>query len=166
MASTKPLTTIVERLKASQTKPTDWLAKDKAADEIAKALNLEWEPALVLLHGLCAMDRVRWLDKKGEIVDSFECVLAKFGSEAVAFVEAADVREQLAEWKTRPQPELLKAKIFQMITDGVVPGRTRKWKAIFKELRDSCNGWLSDGRPARGFGDRQIQRVFKELGSK
>jgi hypothetical protein len=164
MTSKNQVPAILERLKALQKKPMDWLAWGKAADEIAEALNLQWEPALTLLHGPCATNLVRWLDRQGEIVDEFEYVLAKFGTEAVAFVNTTDLREQLAEWSRRPQPELLKARIVKMIADGVVPGRTRKWKEIFRELRDSCNGWLGDGRPARGFGDRQIQRVFKELG--
>src|SRR5262249_35925419 len=100
-----------------------------------------------------------------EIVDEDEVTLAKFSGEVV-FVNTTDVREQLAEWTARPQPDLLKTKIGKMIADGIVPGHNANWKAICKELRDKCNGWLGDGRPARGFGDRQIQRIFKELGAK
>ena len=36
---------------------------------------------------------------------------------------------------------------------------------VARELvRDACNGWLGD-RPALGFGDKQIQRAVKRLGS-
>src|SRR5215469_5550513 len=97
MNSKTQLQATLERMKAGQRKPKDWLACTVAADEIAQALSLPWEPALVLLHGLCATGLVRCLNRQREIVDPDEVTLAEFQFEAV-IVNATDVREQLAEW--------------------------------------------------------------------
>jgi hypothetical protein len=55
--------------------------------------------------------------------------------------------------------------IEKLLAEGLNPPRNIKWKPFYKKVRDECNGWIDD-RPALGFGDKQIQRVVKELRTK
>jgi hypothetical protein len=49
-----------------------------AVTQIAHALNIEDEPAAMMLYGLCATGNVRWFDAQGELIDEDECTIADF----------------------------------------------------------------------------------------
>ena len=168
MNSKNAASAIVERMKKkakNKTPPSKALTFSEAADEIGKALNIEYEAATMMLYGLCATGNVRWIDNQGKLVDEDECTIAGFYCKP-AHILADDVRTCLTDWSPAPQSSRREAVIAAMIAEGLNPPRNIKWKAFFKRVRDECNGWLSEGKPALGFGDKQIQRIVKDLRSK
>jgi hypothetical protein len=164
MASTKSLRAIVERLKRKAKRPSELLTIDDAAAEIADALNIRHEAAMMTLYGLCATGNVRCLNDQGEVIDEDECTIGDFNGKP-KLVIASDVRNWLSEWSQRPQPSRREAVITAMIAKGVNPPRNISWKEFCKRVRDECNGWVGN-RPALGFGDKQIQRIVKDLMAK
>ena len=148
------------RMKKSGSRKT--LTFVEASKEIGQALNIDHEAARMTLYGLCATGNVRWVDNQRKLVDHDECTIADFTLKPT-FVPAEDVRHWLTEWSPAPQPSRREAVIDKMIAEG--PPRNINWKMFFKRVRDDCNGWLGD-RPAPGFSDKQIQRVYKELRAK
>ena len=166
MNSKSPINAVTAPLKAEYgRRRSSKLTMDEAATEIAQALNLHSEAAAMTLYGLCATGNVRWLDGAGEVIDEDKCTIANFNHKPV-LVMADDVRHWLTVWSKAPQPSRREAVIAAMIAEGQIPPRTINWKMFFKRVRDECNGWLPDGRPAQGFGDKQIQRIVKELRAK
>jgi len=163
MNSKSAVSAITAPLKAKYgPRPSSKLTMDEAATEIAQALNIQQEAAAMTLYGLCATGNVRWLDGGGEVIDEDKCTIANFNHKPV-LVMADDVRHFLKEWSPAPQPSRREAVIDKMIAEGLIPPRRIKWKMAYKRVRDECNGWLPDGRPAPGFSDKQIQRKFKDL---
>jgi hypothetical protein len=63
MNSKSALKTIVRRIKVKR--PSETLTIDGAATEIADALNIRNEAAMMTLYGLCATGNVRWLKSYG-----------------------------------------------------------------------------------------------------
>jgi len=163
MNSSNAVSAIVRRMKKSGSRKT--LTFIEASKEIGQVFNIEYEAATMTLYGLCATGNVRWVDGQGEFVDEDECTIADFTGKP-KFVSAEDVRHWLTEWSPKPQPSRREAVIDKMIAEGLNPPRNISWKMFCKRVRDECNGWLSTGRPALGFSDKQIQRVFKELRAK
>jgi hypothetical protein len=165
MASTKPITAIIERLKAKAKRHnSETLNILEAATEIADALNIKHEAAMMALYGLCATGNVRWLDDQGEIVDEDECTISNFWNKP-KLVVAEDVRSSLTEWSPDPLPSKRETIIRAMIAEGLNPPRTIEWKPFCDRVRNECNGWIGK-RPAHGFGDKTIQRIVKDLRSK
>jgi hypothetical protein len=162
MNSKSPLTAIVGRLKQKAvSKPIKFAV---AAEEIAYALNIKDEAATMILYGLCATGSVRWLDKRGEVIDEDDWTISDFNDKP-KLVIADDVRHWLTEWSSSPQRSRRGAAIEAMLAEGHNPPRNISWKEFCGRVRDECNGWLGD-RPALGFSDRQIQRNVKDLRSK
>jgi hypothetical protein len=142
------------------------ISNDTAADEIARSLSIHIGAAMKVLCGLCATGDVRWVDDKGEVVDEDECTIAAFGGgKHPTYVVADDVRLWLTEWSSDPQPARKKEVIAKLMVE-LNPPRKTKWKPFCDRVRDECNGWHKPGKPALGFGDKQIQRIVKELRSK
>jgi hypothetical protein len=165
MASTKPLTAIVERLKAKATqRKNEPLTIGEAAAEIAQALNIRDEAAMMTLYGLCATGSVRWLDDQGELVDEDECTIGDFNNKP-KFVIASDIRSFLTDWSPDPLPTKRETVISAMIAEGLNPPRNISWKKFCDQVRDKCNGWVGK-RPALGFSQKQIQRIVNDLRSK
>src|SRR5262245_25577819 len=102
MNSKSAVTAIVERTKKKKASSSKTLTFSEAADEIGKALNIEYEAAEMTLYGLCATGNVRWIDNQGELVDEDECTIANFHSKP-AVVLADDVRSCLTDWSPAPQ---------------------------------------------------------------
>jgi hypothetical protein len=122
------------------------------------------------LHGLCATGNVSSWNGQFEIIDIEKVTADQFGRPNVpgcpAFVDADEVRHYIAEWSSAPSSNKIRDQIIQkLLNEGHVPPRAIKWKAFYKLVRDACNGWLGDRRPAHGFGDKQIQRAVKDLRS-
>ena len=140
------------------------ITRGKAAREIADALNIRYEAALMLLYGLCATGNVRWRDRSGEIIDEDAVTIAAFGDKPV-FIAADDVRSHLADWSPDPQPKMRTQAILKLINEGDTP-RKIKWKPFCDLVRNACNGWRRPGVPALGFSDKQIQREVKALRQK
>jgi len=165
-------TAIISRLRSKRSDPTSLprLAFYDAATEIAQALKIKAEAAAMTLYGLCATGNVRWFDDQGEVIDIDECTIAAFhGGMTPAFVVADDLRFHLKEWSPAPQRTGLEAEIEKRLQGGDIPGRNIQWKKFSDEVRDECNGWIVTGnerKPNRGFGDKQIQRIVKDLTSK
>jgi len=160
MNSKSPINAVTAPLKAEYgRRRSSKLTMDEAATEIAQALNLHSEAAAMMLYGLCATGNVRWLDGAGEVIDEDKCTIANFNHKPV-LVMADDVHHWLTVWSKAPQPSRREAVIAAMIP------RKIPWKKFCDEVRGKCNGWLPDGRPAPGFGDKQIQRIVKDLRSK
>jgi hypothetical protein len=166
MNSKSPVNAVTAPLKAKYgRRRSSKLTMDEAATEIAQALNLHSEAAAMMLYGLCATGNVRWLDGAGEVINEDECTVANFNHKPV-LVMADDVRHWLTQWSRAPQPSRREAVIAALIAEGFNPPRNIPWKKFCGEVRDKCNGWLSNGEPALGFSDRQIQRTVKELRAK
>jgi len=127
-----------------------------AADEIAQALNITYDAAMMTLYGLAATGNVRFLDDDGKVVEEDECTISEFASKARFFV-AEDVRHWLKELSPLPQ---LKQRDIEI--EKRLPRRI-PWKPFCDEIRDACNGWRAPGMPAWGFGDKQIKRLVKDL---
>ena len=164
MNSKSALKAIVRRIKAKR--PSETLTIDGAATEIANALNIKIEAAMMTLYGLCATGNVRWLDEGGEVIDEDECTIGDFNDKP-KLVIASDVRSFLTDWSPDPQPSRREAVISAMIDEGVNPPRTISWKKFCNDVRDACNAHLdAKGRPPFGFGDKQIQRIVKDLRTK
>jgi hypothetical protein len=161
-----PEEAIVERLgqEVKRRPSSKALTFSKAAIEIGQALNIDHEAARMTLYGLCATGNVRWVDNQRKLVDEDKCTIADFTGKP-NFVSAEDVRDWLTEWSPAPQPSRREAVIDKMIAEGLNPPRNINWKMFYKRVRDECNGWLGD-RPAPGFSDKQIQRIYKDLRSK
>jgi hypothetical protein len=137
-----------------------------AANEITRSLNIHYDAAVALLCGMCATGRVRWIDDKGDLVDEEECTLAAFAGDRHPFrVAADDVRHCLTRWSHDPLPARREEVIAKLMVE-LNPPRKTKWKPFCDRVRDDCNGWLKPGVPAPGFGDKQIQRIVKDLRSK
>jgi hypothetical protein len=156
MNSKNALPAIISRLRARKANKLRCLSFKAAADEIAQALNINYDVALMTLFGLAATAKVRFLDDNGKVIEEDECTISQFEGRARYFV-AEDVRHWIKELSSVPQTKQRDAEIKKRLPRRV------PWKQFYKEIRDACNGWLPDGRPALGFGDKQIQRRVKDL---
>jgi hypothetical protein len=165
MNSKSLLKTIVRRIKQSDPNAAARLSFSEAANEIADALNIKYEAATMTLYGLCATGEVRWLNDQGEVIDEDECTIGDFNGKP-KFVIASDVRHCLGRWSEGPRRSRREDVIAGLIADGVIPPDTIKWKEFYKRVRDECKGWRSAGKPAWGFGDKQIKRIVGDLRDK
>ena len=173
MASSKPITAIVARLRSKAKQPKkasyEWISFSTGAAEVSQSLAISYETAVMTLYGLCATGNVRSCNKHGKVIDAEECTIEHFeGAVADASVSAADLRHWLSERSSAPQLSHRKAVIASMLKAGAIPGSNIHWKTFCDDVRDKCNGWLSKAditkhRPGRGFDDKTIQRDVKEL---
>jgi hypothetical protein len=165
MNSKSAVTAIIGRIKEEK-KPSKALTIHMAATEIARALNIRHEAAMMTLYGLCATGSVRWVGDQGEIVDEDECTIGDFWNKP-KHVVASDVRSYLTDWSPDPLPSKRETVISAMIAEGLNPPRNINWKEFYKRVREACNARLdAKGRAPFGFGDKQIQRIVKDLRSK
>jgi hypothetical protein len=128
----------------------------EAETEIAQALAIPGRAAAMLLYGLAATGNVRTLDDELDPIDEDKCTISELGG-SIAYVSAEDVRRWLGEWAFAPQPSYREAAIAAMLP------RTVPWKQFCTDVRNACGGWTAKGKPASGFGDKQIQRIVKNL---
>jgi hypothetical protein len=156
----KSIDALVADLRPQPTGPR--ITRHEAASEIAEALKIDHKAAMMTLYGLCATGDVRWFDGSGEIVDEDAVTIAAFGGKP-AFVVADDIRACLVEWSPQPQPDRRRQVISDLLAEGLNPPRNIKWKPFCDLVCDKCNGWLSRGKPALGFSEKQIMRIIKEL---
>jgi hypothetical protein len=138
---------------------------DKGANEIADTLKIDYNAAIMTLYGLCATGNVRWVDVSGAIVEEDELTVANFSGKP-ALIDIDDVRACLVNWSPDPQPKRREQVILTLVAEGLNPPRNIKWKPFCDLVRDKCNGWSKPGKPAFGFGDKQIQRAVKDLRTK
>ena len=111
---------LMARLRSKAT--SDWLSFSEGASEIAKGLGIAHEPASMLLYGLCATGNVRCSNKKLQVLDPDDYMIADFEGEP-AYVAASDVRHWLAQWSKAPLANILDTVIAEKLQAGVVPGR-------------------------------------------
>jgi hypothetical protein len=138
------------------------ITRTEAAKEIAEALKIDHKAAMMTLYGLCATGDVRWFDDSGEIVDEDSVTIAAFAAKPV-FIVADHVRHWLVEWSPDPQPKRREQVIQTLLAEGLNPPRNIQWKPFCDLVCNKCNGWLAPGKPALGFGEKQIMRIVKEL---
>jgi hypothetical protein len=166
MNSKSALKAIARRIKENikESNPSnETLTIDEAATEIANALKIKSEAATMTLYGLCATGNVRWLNDQGEVIEEDECTIGDFEGKPKSVI-AIDVRSFLTDWSPDPQPSRREAVIGALIAEGVNPPRNISWKEFYKRVRDACNARLdAKGRAPLGFGDKQIQRIVKDL---
>jgi hypothetical protein len=167
MNSKSSLPAILSRLQQAQADPhrEPRLSFVDAAAEIGLALNIKFEPAMMTLYGLCATGTVRCLNGQGEIIEEDEYTIANF-SVKPAYVITDDVRSWLRDHSLDPQPQAREAVILKLFKEDWNPPRKGSWKEFCGLVRDRCNGWRAKGKPSLGFGDKQIQRIVKELRAK
>jgi hypothetical protein len=132
------------------------LGFDEAATVIAQALAIPHQAAGMLLYGLAATGNVRTLDDELDPIDEDKCTISELGG-SIAYVSAEDVRRWLGECAFVPEPSYREAMIAAMLP------RTVPWKQFCNDVRNACGGWTAKGKPASGFGDKQIQRIVKNL---
>jgi hypothetical protein len=90
---------------------------------IAKALHIDPEAASMVLYGLCATSRVRWVDSTGKLVDEDEVTIASFEGK-VDLVVAEDIDDVLEEWSTASQDRAETWGVFTALAfEGHSPGR-------------------------------------------
>jgi hypothetical protein len=128
----------------------------EAGIEIAQALAIPDGAAAMLLYGLAATGNVRTLDDELDPIDEDKCTISELGG-SIAYVSAEDVRRWLGEWSFVSQPSHREAVIAAMLP------RTVPWKQFCNKVRNACGGWTTKGKPASGFGDKEIQRIVKNL---
>jgi hypothetical protein len=146
----------------------DFLTFLEAAEEIAQGLKVKHEAGAMTLYGLCATGNVRSFNAQEEFFDPDECTIANFEGNPT-FVIASGVRHCLVEWSPDALPSQRDAEIDKRLRAGVIPGRNVSWKQFGDDIRDACNGWIVTGgqrKPNRAFGDKQIQRIVKDLKAK
>jgi hypothetical protein len=165
MASTKPVTAIVERLKAKARRPNkadhDWVKYPTAVTEVVEAFGISSEAASMMLFGLIATGQVRALDNHQEFIDLDDCTIAELEGKP-KFVRADEFRNWLREWSAVPTADRDRV-IADKLRSGEFPGRNTTWKKFCDEVRNKCNGWRAKGKPAWGFGDKQIRRIVSDL---
>jgi hypothetical protein len=142
-------------------KAQQYLSRIVAATEIARALNISHDAAMMTLYGLCACGNLTMLNGQQEIVDIEECTIANLDA-SVAFVSATDLRQWLNECAPGPQASQRDA-VIERLLQTKNPPRDWYWKEFCDAVRNQCNGWRAKGKPAWGFGDRQIKSVVKQL---
>jgi hypothetical protein len=162
----RPKRLVLQRSKKQPAQTKLLLEFTVAVREISVALSIAYEPARMTLYGLCATDDVRAFDQQGEPVDPDVCTISDFGRMPV-WVSTMDVRHHLTEWSQAPLA-FREATIEAMLRSNKIPPRGIPWKDFCNTIRDGCNGWLSKGsiakhRPAKGFSDKQIQRITNGL---
>jgi hypothetical protein len=165
MASTKPITSIVERLKAKVKQPSkadhDWIKFAQAVTEVIEAFGLPGDAASVMLFGLIATGQVRALDKAGQFIDLDSCTIAELEGKPKS-VSANELRGWLREWSAAPTTDRARV-IADKLRSGEIPGRNITWKEFCDDVRSKCNGWRDKGKPNWGFGDKQIKRICNHL---
>jgi hypothetical protein len=126
---------------------------------IAKALHIDPEAASMVLYGLCATRRVRWVDSNGKLVDEDEVTIADFEAK-LDLVSAKDIDDVLEEWSTASQDRAETWGVFTALAaEGHVPGRGgTSWKAYEKLFRLRL-----PGRRRRGFRLRTLKRRHAEF---
>jgi hypothetical protein len=132
------------------------LGFDEAATVIAQALAIPHQAAGMLLYGLAATGNVRTLDDELDPIDEDKCTISELGG-SIAYVSAEDIRRWLGDWSVVSQPSHRETVIAAMLP------RTVPWKQFCNDVRNACRGWKAKGKPALGFGDKQIQRIVKNL---
>jgi hypothetical protein len=165
MASTKPITAIVERLKAKAKPPNktdyEWIKFTKAAAEIQEAFGTCPEAAQMTLFGLIATGQVRALDKAEQFIDLDDCTIAELEGKP-KFVRADQLRDLLREWSPVPTADRDRV-IAEKLRSNQIPGGNTPWKKFCDEVRDKCNGWRAKGEPEWGFSQKQIHRSVNKL---
>jgi hypothetical protein len=138
--------------------PPSPLPFNKAANQIAAALKIEYDAALALLYGLCATDRIRWWDDGRKVVDRDKVTIAKFSGKPL-FVSAEDIDQVLSEWSDKGRLGKREAVIEKLLKGGHVPGVNMPWKTFQAIVQEECKA-----KPGtRGFELKTIQRDVKRL---
>ena len=137
------------------------LTFSEAAAEIARALGIGSEAAAMTLYGLCATGNVQCLNDQSEVIDE-DCTIAELHRSPPRAVIASDVLPFLTDWSPDPLPHKREGVIRQLLA-AYNPPRNISWKQFCGLVRERCNGWIGVGRPAHGFGDKQIQRIVKDI---
>jgi hypothetical protein len=168
MTPIKPSAALMQRLRAPRRPRTkadfEWIGQSVAEDELVQAFALPSAVASMLLHGLVATGTVRVLDNDGNVIDLDECKIWEFEGK-IKSVAANELRDWIGEHSSVPQGHRDRL-IAQKLQEGINPPRNKSWKEFYILIRDGCGGWIGNGakrKPAWGFGDKQIQRVVKDL---
>jgi hypothetical protein len=143
------------------TSPALMLSWRDAETEIVKALCITRETALMVLYGLCATANLRCFTAQRELIDTDH---GPFEGK-IAFVAADDIRHWLLQSRRAPLARQRDIVIAELLASDQLPGDNIEWKVFGDLVRDECNGWRKRGKPAWGFGDKQIKRVVKTLRS-
>lgn len=134
----------IKRRFAHTAKPQhDWLAIDRAEDEIVKALAVHRGVAGTILFGLIATGNVHAADGKRREIDLDETTIVELEGRPV-YVAERGFREWLREHSTLPQTGQRELAIRNKLNNGGAwPGKTIPWKEFCNAIRDECNGWLA-----------------------
>jgi hypothetical protein len=135
-----------------------WMRFDDAVKEIAKALTQSHEVAMALMCGLCATGDIRCASEKKFIDPDKE----PMGTAARPLLVSMD---DFNYWLSNNNLVSLSRddEIRRKLRAGELPGDKTTWKQFGNEVRDRCRGWKKKGVPARGFGDKSIQRAVREI---
>jgi hypothetical protein len=136
-----------------------------ATADIAQALCIPNEAAAMTLYGLCATGNVRAFGDQGEVLDVEKRLIEDLERLNPILVSGDDVRHWLRGWSRGPIRQDRDKVILAKLRKGLIPGSNIHWKKFRDDIRNDCNGWGAKGKPANGFGDKQIQRAVKRLRS-
>jgi hypothetical protein len=153
-------------LSRGKSKNIEWLTFANAEQEIARALKIKREAALMTLFGLCAIGDVRVADANGEVIEEGEYMIGDIVEIRHLRVAAGDLHAWLADVSAAPQRSALKEAITRRVNAGEVPGDTITWARFCDLIRKDCNGYVRTGgkpQPSRGFGDKTIKRAVADL---
>jgi hypothetical protein len=136
---------IAARIVARKRKAELYLPRIAAATELARALKISHDAAMMTLYGLCASDNITMLNSQRERVDVEECTIANL-DQSVAFVSATELRSWLNECAPGPQAGQRDA-VIEKLLQTMNPPRDCYWKEFCDAVRDACHGWRAKGKP-------------------
>jgi hypothetical protein len=131
-----------------------------AETEIAKALGVSRDTAVMVLYGLCATTSLRCFTADRQIIDTDEAPLADF-VDKIAFVDADDIRDWLRQSRRAPLTKHRDIVIGKLLASDVLPGKNTEWKVFCDRVRDECNGWRKVGKPAGDLGTSKLSALSK-----
>ena len=138
MNSNNPLSAIISRLREKKIDPSarTWITFSSAVEEIKLAFGLEYEPAVMMLCGLCATGGIACRDKQDRLIEG--CPMGEFWSSDEfhpASVEEEGFREWIRAHSSAPQRSAVEPEIVRRLRNGDIPGRNIKWKPFCDEVR-------------------------------
>jgi hypothetical protein len=134
---------------------------DQAVEELVSALALPYGAALALLCGLCATEEVSCFTKDPHWRQIDPDKEPMGNAARPLLVNEDDFRD----WMRRhcQVSSSRDDEITRRLRANEVPGENISWKEFCDGVRDRCGGWIKKGKPNRGFSDKQIQRMVREL---
>jgi hypothetical protein len=138
---------------------TQWLSFNDAVAALARELTQSYAVAQALMCGLCATSEIQCASEGYVFIDP-DTEPMGYAARPL-YISKRDFGAWLHEnnivSSTRDD------EIRRRLRAGERPGKNMPWKEFYIGVRDRCRGWKKKGIPAKGFGDKQIQRIVNAI---